>query len=278
MSKSKRTSEYTELSDEVNNKNRKNRKYSQEDSDDPLLSRATIDALPLDDATLLRKEKLLADPMKQFALFYDMRAQKKKGLAFMTLSTVGENRRPTARTVVLQGFDGEGFLFYTCSDSVKGQNIAQNPFAALVFWWPSIYLQTRVEGYVKKATKEETSFCCRKYPPNMCAMSKAYKQGTILSDRSMFVERVQKIWLSDPDPDIPAENWTAYKVIPDKIEFWNGTNACLVADKVMYVLQRSLDVPEQPQMNGSHEMQSESTKGASNSEEQRWKMFLVAPP
>ncbi|KNC75258.1 hypothetical protein SARC_12213 [Sphaeroforma arctica JP610] len=182
----------------------------------------TLDALPPDTTSLLRIESLDDDPLRQFAHFYDVRAQTKKGLAFMTLSTVGENGRPTARTVVLQGFDSEGFLFYTCQKSLKGQNIAQNPFAALVFWWPSMYLQTRVEGYVKIATKPESKFCCEKYPPNMCVMAKAFRQGTILTDRALFVDRVQKTWLEHPDHDIPAENWTAYKVIPDKIEFWNG--------------------------------------------------------
>src|SRR6516164_3097042 len=105
----------------------------------------------------LREADVDADPIRQFTLWLDQAVS--AGLRepyAMTLATATPDGRPSARTVLLRGLDGEGFTFYTNYDSRKGKELAGNPRAALVFYWPELERQVRIEGTVEETSADDS--------------------------------------------------------------------------------------------------------------------------
>ncbi len=105
----------------------------------------------------LDEEHADADPIKQFARWWD-EALKSEALEAnaMTLATADASGRPSARTVLVKDFDARGFVFYTNYDSRKGQDLAANPRASLLFFWPELERQVRIDGMVEKVSAEES--------------------------------------------------------------------------------------------------------------------------
>ncbi|MDG6094176.1 pyridoxamine 5'-phosphate oxidase [Acetobacter sp. AN02] len=153
----------------------------------------------------------------------------------MTLATVTPEGRPDARIVLLKGADRGGFVFYTNKDSRKGQELAERPSAALLFHWKSLKRQIRIEGRVEHTSPEEADayFASRSRMSRIGAI--ASLQSRPLPERSEFEDRIrdtEEIYKEGPIPR-PA-NWSGYRVIPDRFEFWQD-RPWRLHDRVIWV-------------------------------------------
>eukprot|EP00124_Ichthyophonus_hoferi_P005133 Ihof_evm1s676 gene=Ihof_evmTU1s676 len=178
--------------------------------------------LPADQAIYIREDELCPNPMLQFRKFFAQRdALKPTGPPAMVLTTANAQGKPSLCTVILNGFDENSFIFFTDSQSTKGRNISVNPLGAIVFFWPEMMLQVRAEGKIIRGSEEDCAHCFGKMPRNLLNMAAAYKQGTIILDRETYVERVKAVWLQNPSSSPYPDGWWAYRLIPDRMEFWN---------------------------------------------------------
>ncbi|PZF72050.1 pyridoxamine 5'-phosphate oxidase [Taibaiella soli] len=157
----------------------------------------------------------------------------------MTLATVDVENRPHARIVLLKGLDSEGFTFFTNYDSDKGHHLAQNPNAALVFFWKELERQVRVEGKVTRVTPAESDQYFHSRPAGSRLGAWASPQSHIISDRSVLEQNVLSFQQKFPGSDIPRpENWGGYRLIPDYLEFWQGRSSRL-HDRIVFKKQSS---------------------------------------
>ena len=143
----------------------------------------------------------------------------------MTVATVGKGGRPSARTVLLKGIDERGFVFFTNFTSRKGQQLAGNPQAALLFHWKLVRegVQVKIEGSVEPVTAAEADayFAVRPRPSQIGAW--ASLQSQTLESREVFEARiaeVEKRYEGVPVPRPP--HWSGFRVLPELVEFWYG--------------------------------------------------------
>lgn len=143
----------------------------------------------------------------------------------MTVATLGRNGRPSARTVLLKGFDERGFVFYTNLNSHKGEQLADNPQAALLFHWRLIRdgIQVKIEGAVEPVTAAEADayFVQRPRPSQIGAW--ASLQSQTLESREVFEARIAEVEQRfDGIAVSRPPHWSGFRVVPDLIEFWYG--------------------------------------------------------
>jgi len=140
----------------------------------------------------------------------------------MALATADSSGHPSARMVLLKGHGPEGFVFYTNEQSAKGEQLAQNLQAALLFHWKSLRRQVRIEGTVERVTEEEADsyFATRARDSQLGAW--ASDQSRPLDSRATFEERFEDIKQKFEGADVPRPpHWRGYRVIPQRIEFWS---------------------------------------------------------
>ncbi len=140
----------------------------------------------------------------------------------VNLATVGNNGRPSNRMMLLKGYDERGYVIYTNYESRKGQEILSNDYASLCFYWKSTNRQVRIEGQIVAVTSQEADeyFATRDRGSQIGAW--ASKQSSHLENRSVFEERIKhfedKYSKTDKIPRPP--HWSGFRVIPDRVEFW----------------------------------------------------------
>ena len=137
------------------------------------------------------------------------------------LATADGAGRPSARTVLLKGVDARGFVFYTNSSSRKGRELRENPRAALVFFWQSVFEQVQVEGPVESATDAESDayWATRRRESRLGAW--ASDQSAPLASREELNVRYEEHERRFAGGDVPRpEHWRGYRVVPERIEFW----------------------------------------------------------
>jgi len=175
------------------------------------------------------------DPVTEFGKWLEqaLRAEILEPHA-MTLATASADGVPSARIVLLRGYDPSGFTFFTDYRSRKGRELADNPRAALVFHWPDLERQIRISGTVRKVTREESDAYFHSRPRGSQVGAWASYQSAVLASREPLEEAVREVTSRYGDGEVPLpEHWGGYRVIPAEFEFWQGRESRL-HDRVRY--------------------------------------------
>jgi len=169
-------------------------------------------------------DDLTREPLEQFKLWFDVAvAANVPEPEAMTLATADRAGRPSARMVLLRGIDERGFTFFTNYDSRKGAELAENPFAALVFYWHDLERQVRIEGAVERTTPMESDTYFHSRPPGSRLGAWASRQSHALPDRRVLEAEMERLVKEHPEGDIDRPpHWGGYRLVPDAIEFWQG--------------------------------------------------------
>ena len=162
------------------------------------------------------------DPLALFdAWFAEAREAEPNDANAMALATATPDGCPSARMVLLKGHGPDGFVFYTNSESRKGEEIRANPQAALLFHWKSLRRQVRIEGSLNEVTAAEAdAYFASRHPLSQLG-SAASDQSRPLDDRQTYLDRVAALAARYEGQDIPRPpHWTGFRLAPEAIEFW----------------------------------------------------------
>jgi pyridoxamine 5'-phosphate oxidase len=177
-------------------------------------ARATLDESDID-----------SDPFRQFEHWMREALQSEPGEPnAMTLATSTRDGRPSARMVLLRGFDDRGFVFYTNYESRKGRELEENPQAALVFYWASLQRQICITGRVQRLTTEESRAYFESRPRGHQLGAWASNQTRIIGSRQELEARLRALeerYAGADEVPLPPF-WGGFRVSPDSIEFWQG--------------------------------------------------------
>ena len=178
------------------------------------------------------------DPIKQFQQWYRQAIRARFYLAeSMALVTASRDGVPSARMVLLKKVDSRGFVFYTNYNSRKAQDLGENPRATLLFHWPEMHCQVRIEGTVEKISSEESDqyFRTRLRESRLGAI--ASPQSEIIESRDELDRLFEDISRRYADKEVPRPPyWGGYRLKPSCLEFWQG-RAARLHDRIVYDLR-----------------------------------------
>jgi pyridoxamine 5'-phosphate oxidase len=172
----------------------------------------------------LREADASLDPLAQFRTWLAQAEAAALPLPeAMTLATATPDGKPSARMVLLRGLDERGFVFFTNYQSRKGNELAINPRAALVFYWPELDRQVRVEGLVEQVSSAESDAYFRTRPRGSRLGAWASPQSEVIPARAFLEDQARQAAERFPNEEVPRPpHWGGLRVLPDVIEFWQG--------------------------------------------------------
>lgn len=172
----------------------------------------------------LNEDELDPDPFDQFEKWFrEAVAAEVPFPNAMTLATATRDGRPSARIMLLKGFDKEGFVFYTNYESPKGRELLENPYAALLFYWAELERQVRITGSVKKVSREESERYFQSRPLGSRLAAWASPQSEVIPNRKVLEDFLKQMAEKYPDGNVPLPPfWGGFCLVPETFEFWQG--------------------------------------------------------
>lgn len=172
--------------------------------------------------TPLLRDSLDPDPIRQFVSWFREAEQAEVPLPnAMTLATSSRQKKPSARIVLLKEVDERGFVFFTNYESRKAQELRENPFTSLVFYWLPLSRQVRVEGRVERLGAAESDAYFSGRPRGYQVAAHASPQSEIIRDRSSLEKQFKDLTRKFEGQDVPRPlHWGGYRVVPEVMEFW----------------------------------------------------------
>ncbi len=170
----------------------------------------------------LSESDVHASPVAQFSQWWDEAlASEIDEVNAMTLSTITAAGRPSARIVLLKGFDEKGFVFYTNYESDKGKQLDANPYASLVFFWKELERQVRIEGKCERVSSEESDEYFYSRPLGSRLGAWASPQSRVIETREILDKNAAALLERYASGEVPRPpHWGGYRVVADTIEFW----------------------------------------------------------
>jgi pyridoxamine 5'-phosphate oxidase len=189
---------------------------------------------------ILEEHNVLPNPMAQFEKWFSeaIEAQCHEPNA-MTLATATPKGIPSARTVLLKGIDERGFIFYTNYESKKGEEIRENNHVSLLFFWPELARQVRIDGMAEKLSRRESQeyFNNRPHGSKLGAMTS--NQSRVIENRAVIESKYSELeeqYKGQENIEVP-DFWGGFLVVPYRIEFWQGRSNRL-HDRLQFLLQK----------------------------------------
>lgn len=176
-------------------------------------------------ATPLRRSQLDPDPIEQFRRWFaDATRVQPRLPEGSILSTVDPAGQPSARTVLLKSFDESGFVFFTNYRSRKAVDLETNARACLLFWWPGLERQVRIEGMVSMVSSRDSDLYFETRPRRSQMAAWASEQSRIVESRDLLDHRMRELEAEygDERPIPRPPHWGGYLIEPHRLEFWQG--------------------------------------------------------
>lgn len=187
----------------------------------------------------LNEDDVAQDPISQFGVWMEeaINAQIDEANA-MLLSTISPDNQPEARVVLLKGLELDGFSFFTNYKSKKGQQLAYSPNAALNFFWKELERQVRISGEVVKLSDSESDAYFNSRPKGSRIGAWVSPQSEVIPNRAFLDIRLAELEEQYADTEVIPRppHWGGYKLIPNKVEFWQGRSNRL-HDRILYTKQ-----------------------------------------
>ena len=185
----------------------------------------------------LNEDEVMDDPMLQFTQWFEqaLKAEVNEPNA-MSVATVAANGRPSSRIVLVKQFDERGFTWYTNYDSRKGQELEDNQYAALLFFWSELERQVRIEGRVERTSNEESDRYFRSRPLKSRLSAIASHQSAPISSRAELEQNYDAVARQAGDDPARPGNWGGFRLVPERLEFWQGRRSRF-HDRIVYERQ-----------------------------------------
>lgn len=182
------------------------------------LLRREYDGIPLD------KERVDSNPFMEFSKWFEIAVKEiENDPNAMILGSANREGQPATRTVLLKGFDENGFIFYTNYESRKAKDLAENNRVSLTFYWPDLMRQIHIQGTVEKVSEELSDEYFKSRPDGSKLGAWSSKQSSVIESREVLLENLRSFEKKFSNAEIPRpSNWGGYRVDPHRFEFWQG--------------------------------------------------------
>jgi len=184
----------------------------------------------------LNEQDMDQNPFVQFDAWFKMALEASLPDAnAMTLATVNSEGKPAARILLLKDYSDDGYCFFTNYESRKGKELKQCPYGAMVFFWPQLEKQIRIEGRIEKLNSEYSDQYFMARPVGSRRAAAVSPQSSILNDRNELEQAIEGHKIKHGEAFKRPKFWGGYKLIPEKFEFWQGRENRL-NDRIEYFL------------------------------------------